>query len=682
MAINPEAQFPGKIEPSSTEYPYGKAQNISVPGDGTGTPWEAVLVNDLFGFQQALLDAGEIVPTGTPEEVGASQYLDALNILYAGRVRGFLTQAAAIADVTLKEGHVLSIADSNNVLWDIVLASSVTIDTFNFVQCTGVPTLALSRRVIGTKYIEGSASGIGLNLVQQLNAERRDVEMLVQGDSTGIDSNNRWVFLTATELGVIYPAYTVDYHLWNDATDSYDAPVTLSVGSGSFTLNVYNGSFSGSKSSYFEGFRRTAAYDGKQFDLIIQNYGHNHGTGSSLSTLTSFLTETIVQKIAEQPDAEIVLTLQNMDTSFEDFSARQVEATVTVAGLFGLGVLDIRSVFRWKQRTGVIGDWMADSVHPNSVGQQVWASVVVASLKNPSKQVKATVNSLPDSAISLIPNTYLNTWDWADTAPDFWSLSSATLTREATIKETLQWSVKCEGTGGSTGTFKITLTEFLQRRTKGNGATFMARVFVPSTNGTNDASRLDVATDITNVQLGENADAEDEWVWRVIYVDADTLDAASTLVFSIFTGNNTDVVYVDRVMWLDGRLPRDANFIQETSPTYYDPINVVATASNTVTVVGDKITFDSSAEGAPRYEINLYNLVPHEEYTFTWTENATAGSVFVQEQLNNGGSAIVAVALNALTVTFRPISDTASISIRKETAALPFDVDDILITKG
>lgn len=86
MAINPEAQYPGKIEPSSTEYPYGKAQNISTPGDGTGTPWEAALVNDIFGFQQALLDRAIIVPTGTPEEVGASQYLDALDTLFGPSV--------------------------------------------------------------------------------------------------------------------------------------------------------------------------------------------------------------------------------------------------------------------------------------------------------------------------------------------------------------------------------------------------------------------------------------------------------------------------------------------------------------------------------------------------------------------------------------------------------------------
>mgnify|MGYP005827765319 CR=1 FL=1 len=78
MAIIPESQYPGKIKPASTEYPYGQARNITLPGDGTGTPWEAALVNDLFGFQQALLSAANITPSGDPDAVGASQYLDAI----------------------------------------------------------------------------------------------------------------------------------------------------------------------------------------------------------------------------------------------------------------------------------------------------------------------------------------------------------------------------------------------------------------------------------------------------------------------------------------------------------------------------------------------------------------------------------------------------------------------------
>lgn len=99
MAINPETQYAGKIAPSSTEYPYGQARNITLPGDGTGTPWEAALVNDIFGFQQALLSQAEIVPSGNPETAVDSQYLKALEkvkITPVGSVAEDLTGRAVV----------------------------------------------------------------------------------------------------------------------------------------------------------------------------------------------------------------------------------------------------------------------------------------------------------------------------------------------------------------------------------------------------------------------------------------------------------------------------------------------------------------------------------------------------------------------------------------------------------
>lgn len=78
MAINPNAQYPGKVSTPSTNYPYGGAQNITAPGDGTGTPWESALVNDMFGMQQRLLGLMGITPSGTPDNAVNAQYVDAM----------------------------------------------------------------------------------------------------------------------------------------------------------------------------------------------------------------------------------------------------------------------------------------------------------------------------------------------------------------------------------------------------------------------------------------------------------------------------------------------------------------------------------------------------------------------------------------------------------------------------
>ncbi len=81
MALIPQDRYPGGSIEGDAGYPLGRARNITQPGDGTGYPWEQDGINDLLGFQQALLDAAGITPTGNPDAVGASQYLDAIRAL-------------------------------------------------------------------------------------------------------------------------------------------------------------------------------------------------------------------------------------------------------------------------------------------------------------------------------------------------------------------------------------------------------------------------------------------------------------------------------------------------------------------------------------------------------------------------------------------------------------------------
>lgn len=82
--IIPKTRYPGQLdETDAVGYPHGKAQNVVVEGDGTGTPFEKDLVNDILGAQQALVVAAGITPSGTPDKAGASQQLDALNQLLA-----------------------------------------------------------------------------------------------------------------------------------------------------------------------------------------------------------------------------------------------------------------------------------------------------------------------------------------------------------------------------------------------------------------------------------------------------------------------------------------------------------------------------------------------------------------------------------------------------------------------
>jgi hypothetical protein len=79
MAIDPSTEYSGKITAPDADYDYGSAKAVTTPTSQDGTPWSLKLVNDLFGFQQALLKVTGIVPSGNAETQLASQYLSALS---------------------------------------------------------------------------------------------------------------------------------------------------------------------------------------------------------------------------------------------------------------------------------------------------------------------------------------------------------------------------------------------------------------------------------------------------------------------------------------------------------------------------------------------------------------------------------------------------------------------------
>lgn len=190
MAINPESQYPGKINPSDSDYPYGSARNVTVPGDGTGTPWEAALVKDIMGLQQALLSAASIVPSGSPDTAGTSQYFDAIlktsgvNAIFAD-VSGMVSGVAANG-ATVVEGLKAAIGSSGKT----------TALTQAYSGTTGAARQILTRRSVvrsdisdgawepdgfGSQYLFGSSgdadpyvsilSGVSINDVRAYGAK-------------------------------------------------------------------------------------------------------------------------------------------------------------------------------------------------------------------------------------------------------------------------------------------------------------------------------------------------------------------------------------------------------------------------------------------------------------------------------------------------------------------------------
>lgn len=81
MALDLTVTYNGQVDDSDPDYPQGKARNVVVEGDGTGTPYEEQIVNDQLGFHQALLQTAGIEPSGSADTANDSQYLQAVQVV-------------------------------------------------------------------------------------------------------------------------------------------------------------------------------------------------------------------------------------------------------------------------------------------------------------------------------------------------------------------------------------------------------------------------------------------------------------------------------------------------------------------------------------------------------------------------------------------------------------------------
>jgi hypothetical protein len=108
MALIPKDAYPDQVVDDDPAYPQGKARNVLIAGDNTGTPFEQAWLNDLWGFLQALLGGAGITPSGDPDKVGASQYLEALTELF--------DNAEEIAQLT---GEFHTVEASGTLAWPV-----------------------------------------------------------------------------------------------------------------------------------------------------------------------------------------------------------------------------------------------------------------------------------------------------------------------------------------------------------------------------------------------------------------------------------------------------------------------------------------------------------------------------------------------------------------------------------
>jgi hypothetical protein len=524
--------------------------------------------------------------------------------------------------------------------------------------------------------------GIGQALINQINSQQGDVNILAMGDSTG-DEAYEWVYRLGLYLGSKYPTHTVSYRLWSAGGDNYSSASNISSGASGNTINIYNASVSGSTCVYFLGQRFNKVFANKKMDLIIHNYGHNQGTDSTLELIQQRLTEYVAQVIAAQPLAEFVLTLQNEDLDFLSFSARQAKITHTVASLFGLPCLDVRSAFLHKRLTGNIMDWMGDVVHPNSAGHEQWVKLIIRALENPRKHSGARLNPLACKEFNPIFNAHFYDWVWTNELPSgFYKNGSVSVSKESVINETLSWSLKAVNQSASLGEIRFDLGSVLSDRAKGVDLMLSVRMHVPS-GATVNSGRIEVASNIGSAQTAPYNEVYDGWTWRLLKIPAVILDGAETLTGSVYIGSATgDTVYIDRISLVGGELPKDTYFTTLPILEYYFPDNVKPIAGAALVVTGNTVQVTGTPAPFAEFAVNLFGLTVGSSYTLVWDSQNAIGSVAVYVAPSRSGAVLVSADISTDTLTWVATASNNSVVFNASTGTKTLHVSDLSITQN
>ena len=119
MALRPATNYPGQTMPPDADHPLGSAQNITVPNDGTGTPWIKPIIDDIWGHQQALLQRAGIQASGAPDTARESQYVQASQLNFGTTLRStsdILTTSLGAAGIIRTEGFAAQ-NDGGGATW-------------------------------------------------------------------------------------------------------------------------------------------------------------------------------------------------------------------------------------------------------------------------------------------------------------------------------------------------------------------------------------------------------------------------------------------------------------------------------------------------------------------------------------------------------------------------------------
>lgn len=492
----------------------------SAPNDGTGDPARTAFTKVNNNFTELYATATNQAPAGT---TGQIQY-KATSSTFGG--------FTASGDATI------------NTSTGAVAVSNVTY----------VPNLEPTTMTSNSAWdMLNSATRQTQQLMQKL-VFNQNCNMIVLSDSTA-NETTEWVYLLAQLLATDFPAFTVQYRLWDTGTSNYGAATTIQTGSGAATLTVWNASIAGANALRFSGADFVAgvrpASIGADPDLVILSYGHNGG--AAIETQIS-MTGTMAAMVNRfMPFCPIILMGENPVTTDSTMTAK-VRVFRSLAAEQNFGWIDVHAYF--IQYAVPLANYYVDTIHPNAAGSALWANCAHQAFKFNRNAVSGGGLSTLNRGVFYTADSYAAFLDWTATA-------GVTVSRDTTKFETNGESIKLTGLGTTAAYISkdiISSEDIIAYR--GRYVSVSLRVWLPSTVAS-DAGQV-ALYDGTSTVLMPNAPKQDAWVTQAITLKiADTATYLRAYVYLSTSAGTTDLCYIDRITIADGPLPIDGTSLNE-----------------------------------------------------------------------------------------------------------------------
>ena len=201
-------------------------------------------------------------------------------------------------------------------------------------------------------------------------ANDRTTTFAVVGDSTG-DNVGEWVYMIAVWIGTTYDK-SVTIQTWDSVAGYYHPAQSMTEGK-SGSVMIFNGSAPGRDMQYSTEYLAALLPSSREIGSVFVSHAHNQAPKDIKGPLT-----VLANAIAElHPESKLGVVLQNPDNLPDVLQRERVESMRAWAERRGIPTIDVLDAFL---ATGDFSPLLADRLHPNEAGYEVWASVFEAAL--------------------------------------------------------------------------------------------------------------------------------------------------------------------------------------------------------------------------------------------------------------------------------------------------------------